>query len=156
INSTPDSDKTGRHVDLYRDRNGWRFPSLPARLAGDFGWALPDRQQVMLNWRSGWTHIPYVDLYLDSQRQHPLRAANELRGKIVIIGTAAPGLQDLRPTPLSSSYPGVEVLATGIDNLHRGDWLREVPRQWMAPLALLLIGLFAVGFGRASKAAAIG
>jgi adenylate cyclase len=156
INFNADADKTGRHVDLYRDRNGWRFPSLPARLARDLGWAVPGGQQVMLNWRSGWTHIPYVDLYLDSQRQHPKRAANELRGKIVIIGTAAPGLQDLRPTPLGASYPGVEVLATGIDNMQRGDWLREVPRQWMAPLALALIGLVAAGFARAWNAATVG
>jgi len=156
INFNADSDKTGRHVDLYRDRNGWRFPSMPARLAGDFGRPVPDRQQVMLNWRSGWTHIPYVDLFLDSQRQHPTRPAHELRGKIVIIGTAAPGLQDLRPTPLGSSYPGVEVLATGIDNLQRGDWLREVPRPWMALLAVLMIGLVATGFARAWNAATIG
>jgi adenylate cyclase len=156
INFNAGSDKTGRHVDLYRDRNGWRFASLPARLAADFGWPRPEGQQAMLNWRSGWTHIPYVELYLDSQRQKPLRPPGELAGKIVIIGTAAPGLQDLRPTPLGASYPGVEVLATGIDNLQNGEWLREVPRARLAPLAVVLAGLIALGFARHWNATYIG
>ena len=42
-------------------------------------------------------------------------------------GTAAPGLSDFRVSPLGSTYPGVEILATAIDNLDRGDWLREGP-----------------------------
>lgn len=156
INFNADSDKTGRHFDLYRDRNGWRFPSMPARLAADLGWPRPDGSEAMLNWRSGWTHIPYVDLYLDSQRQNPKRPANELTGKIVIIGTAAPGLQDLRPTPLGASYPGVEVLATGIDNLRAGDWLVETPRGQLAPLAIGLIAAIAFAFARRWNATTIG
>jgi adenylate cyclase len=156
INFNADSDKTGRHFDLHRDRNGWRFPSMPARLAADLGWPRPDGSEAMLNWRRGWTHIPYVELYLDSQRQTPKRPQDELAGKIVIIGTAAPGLQDLRPTPLGASYPGVEVLATGIDNLQQGDWLVDVPRWQLAPLAILLIGLIALGFSRRWNATFIG
>lgn len=156
INFNADTDKTGRHFDLYRDRSGWRFPSMPGRLAADLGWPRPDAPQAMLNWRSGWTHIPYVDLYLDSQRQKPLRAQDELAGKIVIIGTAAPGLQDLRPTPLGASYPGVEVLATGIDNLRQGDWLAEVARHRLAPLAIVLIASIAFAFARRWNATIIG
>lgn len=34
-----------------------------------------------------------------------------LRGKIVLVGTTAPGLMDLRATPIQSAYPGVEVHA---------------------------------------------
>ena len=34
-----------------------------------------------------------------------------LRGKIVLVGTRAPGLMDLRSTPVGSPYPGVEVHA---------------------------------------------
>jgi adenylate cyclase len=156
INFNADSDKTGRHFDLYRDRSGWRFPSMPGRLAADLGWPRPDGSQAMLNWRSGWTHIPYVDLYLDSQRQNPKRPQDELAGKIVIIGTAAPGLQDLRPTPLGASYPGVEVLATGIDNLRARDWLQEVARERLAPLAILLIAAIAFAFTRRWNATIIG
>lgn len=155
INSNEDSDKVGRHYDLYRDRAGWRFASLPARLAQDMGWPRPAGAQLRLNWRRGWRHISYVDLYLDSQRQRPKRSQTELAGKIVVIGTAAPGLQDLRVTPLGSAYPGVEILATGIDNLRAGDWLREVPRWQMAPLALALVALLGLAFARRWNAAAI-
>ena len=39
---------------------------------------------------------------------------------------------DLRVTPLGSTYPGVEILATALDNLAADDWLREVPRAMVA------------------------
>lgn len=35
----------------------------------------------------------------------------ELKGKIVIVGTTAPGLMDLRATPVANAYPGVEIHA---------------------------------------------
>lgn len=38
--------------------------------------------------------------------------AGQLRGKIALLGTSAPGLRDLRVTPVNPSYPGVEVHAT--------------------------------------------
>ena len=36
---------------------------------------------------------------------------DELRGKIVLVGTTAPGLMDLRATPVGSTYAGVEIHA---------------------------------------------
>jgi adenylate cyclase len=156
INFHPDSDGIGRHHYLYLDRKGWRFPSLPARVARETGRSLPDRQAVLLNWRRGWTHLSYADLYLDSLRGRPLRPQGELTGKIVVVGTSAPGLLDLRATPLGSTYPGVEILATAIDNLDRGDWLREAPRPWLIPLALAMIAGAAFGFARGVAANRIG
>lgn len=148
INFTPDSDGVGRHHALYGDRSGWRFPSLAARITEAAQRPLPRSGEILLNWRSGWRHISFSDLYRDGLREHPQRAPNEFTGKIVIIGTSAPGLMDFRVTPLGSTYPGVEILATALDNLARGDWLREVPRPATAPLALALIGLLAFGFAR--------
>ena len=148
INFTPDSDGVGRHHALYGDRSGWRFPSLAARITAAAQRPLPQSGEVLLNWRSGWRHISFSDLYRDGLREHPQRAADEFKGKIVIVGTSAPGLMDFRVTPLDSTYPGVEILATALDNLARGDWLREVQRPAMAPLALALIGLLALGFAR--------
>jgi len=148
INFTPDSDGTARHHQLRTDTAGWRFSSLAARVTAAGGRSLPDSDQIMLNWRSGWKHVSYSDLYLDSLRRQSQRPADEFKGKIVVIGTAAPGLTDFRVTPLASTYPGVEILATALDNLARGDWLREVRRPGMLPLALGLIGLLALGFAR--------
>lgn len=41
----------------------------------------------------------------------------ELKGKIVLVGTTAPGLQDLRATPVGANFPGVEVHANVISAL---------------------------------------
>ncbi len=148
INFTPDSDDVGRHHALYGERNGWRFPSMAARVASEAKRPLPAGQQMLLNWRREWSHVSYSDIYLDSLRRESGRPPNEFKGKIVVIGTAAPGLMDFRVSPLGSTYPGVEILATALDNLARGDWLREVRRGAMLPLALGLIGLLALGFAR--------
>ena len=156
INFTADTDTVGRHHTLYRDRNGWRFPSLAARMMTDLKRPLPRQPDVMLNWRSGWTHVSYADIYLDSLRERPLRPPQEFKDKIVLVGTSAPGLLDLRLTPLDSTYPGIQILATAIDNLDRDDWLREVPRIQLVPLALALIALIALALARNISANRLG
>jgi adenylate cyclase len=46
--------------------------------------------------------------------------ASALKGKIVLLGTTAPGLLDLRVTPVGEVYPGVEVHANMISGLLDG------------------------------------
>lgn len=72
--------------------------------------------------------------------------AEDLRGKIVLVGTSAPGLRDMRATPLTaqanSYFSGVEINATIIDNLLTGDFLRHP--TWMRSFdlaAIVLLGL---------------
>jgi adenylate cyclase len=50
-------------------------------------------------------------------------AAQALKGKIVLLGTTAPGLLDLRVTPVGETYPGVEVHANVISGLLDGKGL---------------------------------
>jgi adenylate cyclase len=45
---------------------------------------------------------------------------NSIKGKIVLIGTTAPGLLDLRVTPVSETYPGVETHANLISGFLDG------------------------------------
>lgn len=52
------------------------------------------------------TYISAADV-LNGQLQ-----AQQLQGKIALLGTSAPGLRDLRVTPVNPNYPGVEVHAT--------------------------------------------
>ncbi|HXD40305.1 MAG TPA: adenylate/guanylate cyclase domain-containing protein [Ramlibacter sp.] len=47
-------------------------------------------------------------------------AAGSLKDKIVLVGTTAPGLQDLRVTPVGETYPGVETHANVISGLMDG------------------------------------
>ncbi len=63
-------------------------------------------------------------------------SAEALRGKIVLIGTTAKGLHDLRTTPFDSEYPGVEAHATLIDNILTGDFI-DVP-DWLPGLEFTL------------------
>lgn len=45
---------------------------------------------------------------------------DSLKGKIILVGTTAPGLLDLRVTPVSETYPGVETHANLISGLLDG------------------------------------
>jgi len=76
----------------------------------------------------------------DNMLEQGLKPAIPLEGikdKIVLIGLTATGTVDLRPTPLSSSYPGLAVHASVIDNMLNGRFIRQAP--WFAVLLILLI-----------------
>lgn len=62
------------------------------------------------------------------------------RDKIVLIGASAVGIYDIRVTPFSSIYPGVEVHANVIDNILRQDYL-WAPTGLINPAALALVAL---------------
>jgi len=61
------------------------------------------------------------------------------RDKIVLVGATAVGLYDLRATPFSSVYPGLEIHATVIDNILGGNFLHKP--KWVGILDLLFIVL---------------
>jgi adenylate cyclase len=62
----------------------------------------------------------------------------ELKGKIVLIGTTAPGLLDLRATPVDPVYPGVEVHANMISGMLDGNIKQRPPYVVGAEFVLLL------------------
>jgi adenylate cyclase len=144
INFTEDKDGIARRYDVRRDIGGWQLESLPARVVRGLGIATPDQEHIILHWRGGQTpyqHISYSELYADQSRQKPLRDTHELSGKIVIIGSSATGLHDIRATPLSNLYSGTAILATAIDNLKNQRHVTAAP-AYLAPLvALLLVAL---------------
>lgn len=47
----------------------------------------------------------------------------KIKGKIVLVGATATGIYDMRNTPFSAVYPGVEIHATVIDNILRQNFL---------------------------------
>lgn len=50
-------------------------------------------------------------------------APDEIRGRIILIGTSASGLLDLRATPVDASIPGVDIHAQILEHLVTGDFL---------------------------------
>ena len=62
--------------------------------------------------------------------------AENLRDKIILIGSTAAGLYDMYATPLDSHFPGVEVNATLIDNILKGDLIAEP--HWLSKWELRL------------------
>lgn len=81
---------------------------------------LDEAGNLLVNWRGPGGTFAYVSA---SDILDGLIAPGSLGGRIVFVGTTAPGLKDLRATPLDGQHPGVEVHATVADNILRGDFL---------------------------------
>jgi CHASE2 domain-containing sensor protein len=151
---TPDKDGVIRRYPAWLEHAGWRIPSLPQRVTEEFGFPgveRLDRREVLLNWRGPpftYRYVSLVDLYRDLKSAKPQRPADEFAGKIVIIGSTAPSLFDVKGTPVARIHPGVEILATAIDNFKNGDALRERPSWIMISAALLLIWSMAIALYR--------
>lgn len=141
-NIYPDVDGVVRQYTVFRNDYGWAVPSLPARVVQGLGGKASDERSVILNWRGKPFTYPMVgfsDVFFDMQRQAPQRARDEFKGKIVIIGSTAPSLFDVKPTPLAQLHPGVEILATALDNMKRGDYLHVPEGRVVYPLLTLLM-----------------
>lgn len=142
INFDMDSDGVARHFRLYREIDGWRLPSLAAKVATALGYPIPSSETLMrLNWQGpalSYPRVSYADVYDDLSLTNPQRPMDEFRDKIVLIGSTATGQHDLRLTPMDSTQPAMEIVVTALDNLRRGDWLHDAPK-WLPPLLTLLL-----------------
>jgi adenylate cyclase len=66
--------------------------------------------------------------------------AGVLKDKIVLVGATAVGIYDLRVTPFSGTFPGVEIQATVMSNLLQGDFIRT-PAFALILMLLVLVAL---------------
>lgn len=75
-----------------------------------------------------------------------------LAGRICFLGTSAPGLLDIRISPLDRVYPGVEVHATVLDAVLQGNFLHSPAWTPGAQVLGIIIGglMAALAFGFAS------
>jgi adenylate cyclase len=149
FNFHEDADGVGRRYWVAMPAYGWRLPSLPARVAAGLGAALPAQDDIILHWRGlagAFRHVPYADVYEDFGRKNRKRPQDEFTGKIVVIGSTATALGDRRVTPIGSTYPGVEILATAIDNLKNRRWMTRAPDAAQMVLAALLLALVFTAF----------
>jgi len=151
---TPGKDGVIRRYPGWLEHAGWRLPSLPQRIAEEFGFPGVSHREVLLNWRGppfSFNYLSFAEVYRDLKNAQPVRPANEFTGKIVVIGSTAPSLFDIKATPVARIHPGVEILATAIDNFKHGDSLRERPAWVMMAAALLLIWSMAIALYRQTR-----
>lgn len=140
-NIDPDKDGIVREYALWRTSHGWQIPALPLVVATEgkkHQQQLP--QNMLINWRGKpftYQFVSFSDVMADLGKKTPSRPQNEFSNKIVIIGSTAPSLFDLKATPMAKIHPGVEILATAIDNLKHADYLRV----WRGALPYVLISL---------------
>jgi adenylate cyclase len=79
-------------------------------------------------------YISLADIYFDKV------PVEKLRGKIALVGTTAPGLLDLRSTPVGGVYPGVEVHANMIAGMLDGTVKHKPAYMLGAEVTMLLFG----------------
>ncbi len=106
--------------------------------------------RISVNYRgpsSTFNYIPAVDIIKGDFN------TADIAGKIVLVGTSAAGLLDLRIMPFDSIYPGVEVHANVIDNIIATDFI-HIPA--VAPainvfliLILAIVVVIAIGYSSA-------
>lgn len=103
-----------------------------------------DRAAVLINYRGPARSYPTVPYYRILRNEI---AGDFFRDKIVLIGSFAPSLHDLFPTPFSASQPmaGVEIQANWIETLLAGNPILPFSRAGHAIVFFVLCAL-TVGF----------
>jgi CHASE2 domain-containing sensor protein len=156
FNVTPDPDGVLRRVPLVIRYKGALYPNLALALylrarEGDAvletgpegaeamrldGRRIPlDRHgNLLVNFRGPRRTFPHLSAAAVLEgTADPAR----LKGKIVLFGTTAAGLKEIRTTPLDAAQPGVEIHANVLDNLLSGDPI-AAPR-WARVAGVLLV-----------------
>jgi hypothetical protein len=101
--------------------------------------SIPNGELIL--WRrhiDAYPRIPLSDVFTQAEGGKNQIQLPSFSGKVVIIGATAPSLHDIHPTPLSNMQPGVEVLATVIDNSLNKRHLLEIPR-WLQAVSAITI-----------------
>ncbi len=156
FNVTPDSDGVLRRVPMVIRHGGVLYPSfaLAVYLRAQGGDALLEtgpegieamrldgrsipldrRGNLLVNYRGRRRAFPHVSAasILDGTADPAA-----VKGKIVILGTTAAGLHEIRTTPLEAAQPGAEIHATVIDDLLAGDPVAQPP--WARGLQITLV-----------------
>jgi CHASE2 domain-containing sensor protein len=142
FNVEPDADGIVRRYPAWLEAYGWQLPSLPLRMGQELGYPPPARQSILLNWRGkpfSYRYASFSDVYLDMLNREKQRPQDEFKDKIVLIGSTAAGLADIKPTSTAKQFPGVEIMATAVDNLEHDDYIRVPSTRWPYLLVALVV-----------------
>ena len=104
-------------------------------------WFIPtdENGQFLINYLGPPKTFPHISISDILRNRFP---EGTFKNRIVLVGATAMGTHDLRSTPFSPLYPGVEIHATAIDNILTQDYITK-PR-WSSVydlLAIVILGL---------------
>lgn len=145
FNTLPDTDGVVRSVPLVMEYDGMLFPALSLEMMriilgenrltiqyenngvdsvyiGDLQIPTDSHGRLLLNFRGESYRYEYISA---TDIIHGRVSAEQIAGKIALVGTSASGLLDLRATPFDNVYPGVEVHATALDNILNQEFIAK-------------------------------
>lgn len=166
INVMPDEDGPVRRALTLINFNQRLYPSLSMRLLIDLinpkkieirpgdglyldSLRIPIDQQgkMLINYLGGFGTYKYYPYWLIiysynqmSEGDRPVIPREVFKDKIILIGSTAGGLMDLRVNPFSPVYPGVEIHANIIDNVLSNSFLSR-PSDFVNLLVMLIFSL---------------
>lgn len=164
FNTIPDEDGIVRSIPMVMDYDGFLYPSLSLEMVK----LMLGESKIVINYQqkgvesvSIGDHIIPTDIfgrlmvnYRGNQHSYNYISASDIyykrisfekiKNKIVLIGTSAAGLLDLRSTPFENVFPGVEVHANAIDNIINQDFLASPSWVYGADLLSIFVLLLIV------------
>lgn len=160
FNVVPDQDGVIRRIPLICLYKGDFYPSLSLKLVSEFsdqpiklvlddfgveqikiGDIIPSTDSwgsMAVNYVGPAFTIPHISA-VDIMKGNA--DPNIFKGKIALVGITATGLYDIRVTPFSNVYPGVEIHANAIENMLNNQYINH---YWWTDLLGLII-LFLLG-----------
>ena len=156
-NIQPDADNVVRWYSNYESLAGYRIPSLPDRMARLLHWPLQPHARSLINWPRGamaYQTISYAEAFAAATRDDKAYFS-QFAGKVVLMGSTAPSLSDIKATPVESMHPGIYVLATAIDNTSNNRFLQPIEPVWIWGLEILMLAASARLFSRTTRATAV-
>ena len=131
-------------VSAYRNRATLMLSLTPSNvgavIVGTTHVPVDELGRMLIDFRSGRRgRIPIFPVADVLDRRVP---ADELKGKVVLVGVSARGLGDRTVTPLGGDIPGVEVQANVVENVLSGTFIRRSEvTEGETRLLALLVGL---------------
>jgi len=166
VQFSPDEDGIFRRIPLLFSYNNMILPALPLAIAEFIGdnrvevkrrgsiWfaekkiPLDDSGRMVIKYHGPQGTYPAYSVasIINSWAQisegtEPQVSPDVFSGKIVLVGSSAPGIYDLRPTPFSSVCPGVEIQAAVLDNILNRDFI-SFPGKIVVLCLILFSALF--------------
>lgn len=161
-NIEPDPDGVVRRIPLFLAMEDRCYPSMDLQIVMDQLGVKPkdvrvvlgkyielgDKRRIPID-ENGRMLITYFGPFMKFKYVSYIHALNQEypelfgQGKIVIVGTTAAGLMDLRVVPFANQFPGPEIHASIIQTLMTGKFVKVLP-YYVTLLVMVLVGLVTV------------